>query len=74
MSDLLCGAEQKRISFIVGRDGLGNAKAWALRTARIYRAAVLKNGKDGSKPHHASFREYRRKYIESYLCLKKFAT
>lgn len=64
--------ESGRIKFVINRDGIAEAKMWALRTLRIYRAAVLKNGKDGSRPHHASYREYRRGFIESYLCLKSF--
>lgn len=64
--------EYGRINFVTSRDGLPETKSWALRTLRIYRTAVLKNGRDGSKPHHASFAEYRRGFIESYLQLKRF--
>ncbi len=64
--------ESQRLAFIEQRDGLQAAKAWAKRTMRIYRTAVLKNGKDGSDPHYASGKNYRRKFIESYLHLKRY--
>jgi len=67
-------SEEKRIRFLVNRDGIIEAKAWAKRTMKIYRTAVLKNGKDGSKPHFASFREYKRGFIQSYLYLKSFSS
>ena len=74
MKVLLCGIERERLSFLIDRDGFKETKEWAARTMRIYRKAVLKNGNDGSNPHFASSREYRRKFIEAYLHLKRFAT
>jgi len=64
--------EQARISFMINRDGLEEAKAWALRTMRIYRTAVLCNGKDGGSIHYGSNPVYRPRYIRAYLELKRF--
>jgi len=57
-------ADQKRIDFLVKRDGLAAATQWVCRTMRIYRQAVL------NPRHHASAQEYRRKFMQSYCSFK----
>jgi len=64
--DELSLIDQRRIQFLIGRDGLQVAMEWALRTARLYRKALL------SARHYAKNREYRRRFILSYLELKRF--
>ena len=75
-------AELERVAFVTERDGPEAAKAWALSTMKIYRQAVMQNGKtyidkDGNKnekkKHFASTREYKAKFIQSYLVLKRVA-
>jgi hypothetical protein len=58
--------ESARIAFLIERDGLSKAREWALRTAGLYRKALL------SESHYAKTREFRRKFIESYQQLKQF--
>lgn len=66
--------EEERIRFLEQRDGVSGAKDFCRRTMKIYRAAVLTSAKRGfGKPHHASFREYRRGFIQSYLEFKRYA-
>jgi hypothetical protein len=60
-------AEGGRIERLIQRDGIEPAKAWARRTYGIYRSEVL-NPKSFA---HAG--EYRRRFIESCLALKRFA-
>lgn len=62
-------SETYRLQFLVARDGVDAAKAWARRTMRIYRKAVMHRE---PKPHFASTGEYRRRFIESYLEFKRF--
>ena len=65
--------EKQRLDFIIERDGLVEAVAFAKRTMVVYRKSVLKSQKRGfEKPHHASFREFRRKFIQSYCDFKRF--
>lgn len=74
--------ENNRIAFVIARDGIDAAKVWAQQTLAIYRSCVLSSSKRGygvkgskfadKKPHHASFREYRKTFIVSYLILKNF--
>ena len=69
--DEMC--EKQRLDFIIERDGLVEAVAFAKRTMVVYRKSVLKSQKRGfEKPHHASFREFRRKFIQSYCDFKRF--
>ena len=66
-------SEKQRLDFIIERDGLVEAVAFAKRTMVVYRQSVLKSQKRGfEKPHHASFREFRRKFIQSYCDFKRF--
>ena len=65
--------EEERIKFVLRRDGELKAREFAIRTLGIYRRCVLMNGKRGRKFHHASLPEFRRGFVESYLCLKRFA-
>lgn len=60
-------AERERIDRIVQRDGAEQARAWARRTEALYRTAVL------DPRHFAHTPEYRRRFIEAYLELKRFA-
>jgi hypothetical protein len=75
-------SEKQRLDFIIERDGLDEAIAFAKRTVVIYRKCVLQSQKKLNatpkhlrkfeKPHHASFREFRRKFIQSYCDFKRF--
>ncbi len=66
-------SEKQRLDFIIDRDGLAEAITFAKRTMVVYRQSVLKSQKRGfEKPHHASFREFRRKFIQSYCDFKRF--
>lgn len=58
--------EGERIKFVINQRGFSRALAWAHITKRIYRKAIL------DKRCHGSFREYKEKFIESYLTLKRF--
>jgi CMP-2-keto-3-deoxyoctulosonic acid synthetase len=64
--------EQKRISFLENRDGIEGALEFAKRTVMLYRKSVLKRGGNNREFHHASIKEYRRSYIESYVFLKTY--
>lgn len=74
--------EESRLTFVEKRDGVQGAVAFARQGIRIYRSCVLQSAKRGygvkgsayadRKPHHASSREYRRGFIESYLAFKKY--
>jgi hypothetical protein len=66
-------SEQRRIDFLVYRDGIPKTIEFAERTRKIYRTAVLQSRKRGhKKPHFASDPMYRRAFILSYLELKRF--
>jgi len=66
-------SEKQRLDFIIERDGLIEAVAFAKRTIVIYRKSVLMSRKRGfGRPHHASFREFRRNFIQSYCDFKRF--
>lgn len=58
--------ELNRINFLIARDGLSSTIEWIKRTIKIYRQAVL------NKNHFASTREYRPKFIQSYVEFKLF--
>jgi hypothetical protein len=64
--------EKERIAFMLNRDGIKGALDFADRTMRIYRMSVLDKGDVNRAPHHATFPNYRRSFIESYLELKRF--
>lgn len=66
-------SEKQRLDFIIERDGLNEAVVFAKRTKVIYRKAVLMSRRRGyEKPHHASFREFRSKFIQSYCDFNRF--
>ena len=75
-------SERQRLSFVEQRDGIHGAVDFARQGIKIYRSCVLQSAKRGygakgsayadRKPHHASFREYRRGFIESYLAFKAY--
>ena len=75
-------AEESRLAFVEQRDGVQGAMAFARQGVKIYRSCVLQSAKRGygvkgsayadKTPHHASFREYRRGFIESYLAFKSY--
>lgn len=58
--------EDRRIEFLVARDGINAAAAWVRRTMSIYRRAVL------MKNHYASGPPYRREFIEAYCAFKRW--
>lgn len=67
------GAETGRMIFVLNRDGMDAAIAFARQGRATYRHCVLLSAKRGiEKPHHFSFREYRRVAVKSYLGFKKF--
>lgn len=59
--------ERARIAWLIERDGAEQTRAWARRTAGLYRTAVLDHS------HFAHSGEYRRRFIEAYLQLKCYA-
>jgi hypothetical protein len=61
------GIERARLGQLLERDGAAQARSWARRTAALYRTAVLDH------EHYAHTAAYRRRFIESYLELKRFA-
>lgn len=64
-------SELDRIKFIENRDGIAAALEFCVITRKVYRQCVLRSRKRGFiMPHHASFPEYRRGFIESYLAFK----
>jgi hypothetical protein len=75
-------SEKDRLSFVEKRDGKDGAIKFSKQGVMIYRRCVLQSSKRGygvagsafadKQPHHASYREYRRKFIESYLAFKKY--
>lgn len=73
------GIEDSRLAFIESSQGKDAALDFAKRTMRIYRKCVLQSYKIYNlnphrtvKPHHASFPQYRRGFIESYCAFKKY--
>ncbi|MDG0025796.1 hypothetical protein [Trinickia sp. Y13] len=58
-------SEQRRIEFLVKRDGLQQATEWVRRTMQIYRRAVLAKG------HFAHAYPYRHRFVVSYLEFKR---
>jgi hypothetical protein len=66
-------SEQGRIRFIEQRDGKASAMEFCKRTLTIYRTCLLHSRKRGfDKPHHASFPEYRRRFIESICAFRSY--
>lgn len=66
-------AEEQRLAFVEQRDGKQAAIAFARQGMQVYRTCVLRSRKRGfDRPHHASFPEYRRGFIESYLAFKGY--
>ena len=75
-------AEEQRLAFVEQRDGVQGAVAFARQGIKIYRSCVLQSARRGygvkgsayadKSPHHASFREYRRGFIDSYLAFKAY--
>ena len=66
-------SELTRLFLMIDRCGLDDTIEFANRTLRIYRRSVLMSAKRGyDKPHFASSREFRPKFIRSYLILKEF--
>lgn len=59
-------SEQRRIEFLIGRDGLPQATEWARRTMLIYRRAVL------NRDHFARTHPYRHRFIIAYLDFKRW--
>ncbi|WP_175891161.1 hypothetical protein [Burkholderia cepacia] len=59
-------SEQRRIEFLIERDGLPQATDWVRRTMHIYRGAVLTRG------HFARTHPYRHRFIIAYLEFKRW--
>lgn len=74
--------EHTRLKFVEDRDGVSGAIAFAKQGIRVYRKCVLQSAKRGCgvngsafadmQPHHASFRGYRREFIQSYVDFKRY--
>jgi hypothetical protein len=60
--------EERRIQFLLLRDGEAQAIQWVQRTLRIYRSAVL------DESHYARSSAFRQGFIESYCDFKKWLT
>lgn len=70
---MIYSSEHHRLQFLEQRDGKSGALDFAKRAMDMYRTAVLCSRKRGhAKPHHASFPEYRRKFIQSYCDFKRY--
>jgi hypothetical protein len=65
-------SELQRISLVVRERGIDGAIDWARQTMRTYRRSVLQDGRNGRPFHFASHGNYRRRFIESYLQMKRF--
>lgn len=66
-------AESERIKFIEDTKGKEEALAFCVRSAKIYKNAVLCSRKRGvSKPHFASTGEFRKRFILSYLSFREY--
>jgi hypothetical protein len=61
--------EAERLRFVEARDGRQGARDFALRTLRIYRAAV-KRGKDGRRSGYGN--AYRRALVVSCLDFRAY--
>lgn len=59
-------SEERRITFLLARDGPEQTIDWVRRTMRIYRRAVL------DESHFAGKDEWRRKFIEGYCEFKRW--
>jgi len=69
----MTNSEDSRIQFYINRDGLESAKDSIRMILKVYRKSVLCSKKRGHfKPHHASTREFRQAFIDSYLQFKRF--
>lgn len=71
--------EKDRLEFIEKTQGKDAALDFARRTLKIYRKCVLQSYKRYNLdphhcilPHHASFPQYRRGFIESYCYFKRY--
>ncbi|OGA77750.1 MAG: hypothetical protein A3G81_29655 [Betaproteobacteria bacterium RIFCSPLOWO2_12_FULL_65_14] len=71
--------EENRLRFIEGRDGKAAAIAFARRTYGQYRECLLlkrrvldARGQKDRKPHHATFPEYRRGFVESCIVFRRY--
>lgn len=62
-------SERERIKFVVGRDGLEKAEAWAKQTLSIYSAGL--SGTSDSTAWMRS-KDYRPTFEESCMTLKQF--
>ena len=58
--------EASRIDFLLQRDGAVATLIWVRRTLATYRSAVL------NRRHFAHSSEYRRKFILSCLCFRRW--
>ena len=66
-------SEYERLEYIEKQRGTEAAIEFANKTLVIYRKAVLCSRKRGyEKPHYASFPEFKRYFIESYLAFKRY--
>ena len=59
-------SEQRRIQFLLERDGLEATKAFVVRTMQAYRKAVVSRTGLGAAP------EYRTQMVNSYVVFKRF--
>lgn len=65
-------SEWDRIYFVQERDGMPAAREFVKRTLAKYAECLRKKGLNGAKPHHASFPQYRRGFVESCVAFRDY--
>lgn len=73
------GIEAERIAFLEARGGVPDALDFVRRAYWVYRASLLlkrrvldARGEHDKKESHATYREYRRSFIESCLAFRRY--
>lgn len=61
--------ETARIKFVIERDGMALALAWAFQTYKIYRTGLYGNAE---KTKWMRSKDYKDKFLESLVVLRRF--
>ncbi len=64
--------EWDRVLFVQERDGMDGAREFVKRTYVTYKECLRQKGRNGTKRHHASLPQYRRRFIESCLTFREY--
>jgi hypothetical protein len=65
------GIEQKRLQFLMDRDGPEATLVFAIQTMKIYRHAFFARDKEGHKLY-VHLKEHRRGFLESIVAFKRY--